>query len=191
MMGNDDSIYTIGWLKGDYTARFEALYRMMYKRLYAFACNFLRDEDVADDIVQDVFTGLWTKGRAMRDDIVLEPYLQTAIKNLCIDYHRRLQIEDRYQQHALATEAVSYTHEEEEEDERIVKLRKLMKDLPEMQRRVVELSTEDGLSYREIAERLNIAEGTVHTHIKRAYKFLKQNLMSACLLLCMLSDIFK
>ena len=190
-MDNDEGNYTIGWLKGDYAARFEALYKTMYKRLFLFACNFLRDEDTAEDVVQDMFMGLWTKGQTMRDDILLEPYLQTSIKNLCIDYHRRLQIEDRYQQHVLATEAVCCDQQEEEDSEQVVKLRKLMGMLPEMQRRVIELSTVEGLSYKEIAGRLNIAEGTVHTHIKRAYKFLKQNLASVCALFCALLENFR
>lgn len=177
--------YTAGWLKSHYTAHFEVLYKETYKRLYLFASNFLRDEETAGDLVQDVFTGLWEKGKNMRDDIALVPYLQTAIRNLCVDYHRKLQIEDRYQQHAQATEAVSYTLEEEE-DGRLARLRELMKELPEMQRQVIELSTEEDLSYKEIAARLKIAEGTVHTHIKRAYKFLKQHLSSVCVLICSL-----
>ena len=89
--------YTAGWLKSHYTAHFEVLYKETYKRLYLFASNFLRDEETAGDLVQDVFTGLWEKGKNMRDDIALVPYLQTAIRNLCVDYHRKLQIEDRYQ----------------------------------------------------------------------------------------------
>ena len=80
---------------------------------------------------------------------------------------------------------MSYTLEEEE-DGRLARLRELMKELPEMQRQVIELSTEEDLSYKEIAARLKIAEGTVHTHIKRAYKFLKQHLSSVCVLICSL-----
>ena len=103
----DNERYTIGWLKEDYRKRFEWLYKTMYRQMAVFARNFLRDDDLAEDMVQEVFANLWTKGKEMRDDIVLEPYLQTAIKNLCIDYLRKLNIADKYQQHVLSTEAIS------------------------------------------------------------------------------------
>ena len=182
----DNERYTIGWLKEDYRKRFEWLYKTMYRQMAVFARNFLRDDDLAEDMVQEVFANLWTKGKEMRDDIVLEPYLQTAIKNLCIDYLRKLNIADKYQQHVLSTEAISYTPEEEEEPERVVKLREAMKELPEMQRQVLELSAVEGLKYKEIAERLNIAEGTVHTHVKRAYKVIKTKLAGIGVLLFMI-----
>ena len=65
----------------------------------------------------------------------------------------------------------------EEESERELKIRKLLGELPDMQRQVLELSVMEGLKYKEVAERLNIAEGTVHTHIKRAYKYIKSHLI--------------
>ena len=40
--------YTAGWLKSHYTAHFEVLYKETYKRLYLFASNFLRDEDLSE-----------------------------------------------------------------------------------------------------------------------------------------------
>ena len=54
-----------------------------------------------------------------------------------------------------------------------MKVQKLLSELPDMQRQVLELTAMEGLKYKEVAERLNIAEGTVHTHIKRAYKYIK------------------
>ena len=64
-----------------------------------------------------------------------------------------------------------------EETERAVKVRELLDELPDMQRQVLKLSIWEGLKYKEVAERLNIAEGTVHTHIKRAYKYIKSHLV--------------
>ena len=51
-MGGDENC-TIRWLKENYSEHFERLYKMMYKRLYLFARNFLMDEELADDIVQE------------------------------------------------------------------------------------------------------------------------------------------
>ena len=138
-MGGDENC-TIRWLKENYSEHFERLYKMMYKRLYLFARNFLMDEELADDIVQEVFVGLWTKGKMMKLDIPLERYLFTSVR-----------------------------------------MKRVFAELPDMQRQVLVLSVVEGLKYREVAERLKISEGTVHTHIKRAYKYIKEHLLSLLL----------
>ena len=160
----DNELYTVKWLNESYSAHFERLYKQIYRRLFIFARNFLMDETLADDIVQEVFLGLWNKGKDMRSDIPLERYLFISTRNLCVDYHRKLNIVDKYQKHLI-------------ESERELKIRKLLGELPDMQRQVLELSVMEGLKYKEVAERLNIAEGTVHTHIKRAYKYIKSHLI--------------
>ena len=182
-----EKLYTIKWLKEDYSTHFECLYSIMYKRLYLFARNFLMDETLADDIVQDVFVNLWKKGKTMLGDISLERYLFTSVKNLCVDYHRKLNIVDRYLKHLAESEVISYYPYIAEESEKEIKMRKVLAKLPDMQRQVLELSVLDGLKYKEIAERLNIAEGTVHTHMKRAYKFIKINLVFGLLFLYLIS----
>ena len=62
-------MYTVEWLNEDYSEHFEGLYKFMYKRLYLFARNFLMDEALADDVVQEVFMGLWNKGKSMPENI--------------------------------------------------------------------------------------------------------------------------
>lgn len=181
-----DELYTVKWLNEDYSVHFETLYKLMYKRLYLFARNFLMDEALADDVVQEVFLGLWNKGKNMQGSIPLERYLFTSVRNLCVDHHRKLNIIDKYQKHLIESEAMVYFPYTEEESEREAKVKKLLSELPDMQRQVVELSVVEGLKYKEVAERLNIAEGTVHTHIKRAYKYIKTHLVFLLLFLCMI-----
>lgn len=178
----DEVQYTIGWLNENYTVHFERLYKLMYKRLYIFARNYLMAEECADDVVQEVFATLWVKGKTMKPDIPLDRYLSVAVRNLCVDYHRKLNIVDRYQKHLQATEAYS-VFPYEEESERESRMRKVIDELPDMQRQVLLLSVEENLKYREVAERLQISEGTVHTHIKRAYKYIKEHLFLLLLLL--------
>ena len=173
----DNELYTVKWLNESYSAHFEKLYKQIYRRLFLFARNFLMDEALADDIVQEVFLGLWNKGKDMRGDIPLERYLFISTRNLCVDYHRKLNIVDKYQKHLIESEAMVYFPYGEEGSERELKVRKLLGELPDMQRQVLELSVMEGLKYKEVAERLNIAEGTVHTHIKRAYKYIKSHLI--------------
>ena len=97
ILSMSDELYTVEWLNEDYSEHFEGLYKFMYKRLYLFARNFLMDEALADDVVQEVFMGLWNKGKSMPENIPLERYLFTSVRNLCVDHHRKLNIIDKYQ----------------------------------------------------------------------------------------------
>jgi RNA polymerase sigma-70 factor len=182
-MLTDGEKYTVNWLNENYSVHFEALYKFMYRRLNIFARNFLMDGDLADDVIQEVFMGLWNKGKKMSGDIPLERYLFTSVKNLCVDYHRKLNVVDKYQKHLQETEAMAFLPYDEEASERELKMKKILSELPDMQRQVVMLSVVEGLKYKEIADRLDIAEGTVHTHIKRAYKYIKTHLILLFLLL--------
>ena len=124
----EHELYTVKWLNENYSAHFEELYKSIYKRLYFFARNFLMDEALADDIVQEVFLGLWNKGKEMREDIPLERYLFISTRNLCVDYHRRLNILDKYQKHLMEAEAMVYFPYGGEETERAVKVRELLEN---------------------------------------------------------------
>ena len=76
------------------------------------------------------------------------------------------------------TEALIFsgTIEYEDNEDLLEKVKACLDKLPEQQRRVLELKVFRDMSYREIAETLNISELTVHTHIKRAYKFIRSSL---------------
>lgn len=179
-MGAETS-YTIQWLNSDYSRNFEILYKLLFRRLFLFARTFLMDDETAEDIVQDVFMSLWKKSKDLRKDTLLQPYLYASVRNLCIDYHRKLNIQDKYQKHLQTVEAL--TGWENESSEKEEKIKKLFAKLPEKQRQVLELSIAKGLKYKEIAQQLGIEEETVHTHIKRAYQFFRKHLPGMALLL--------
>ena len=56
------------------------------------------------------------------------------------------------------------------------KVQACLQQLPDQQRKVLELKIFQGMSYKEIAEELQVSEVTVHTHVKRAYKFIRESL---------------
>lgn len=163
------------WLLADVEKHFEILYKSLYRRLYLFANHYLMDEQLAEDTVQEVFAQLWHKtSHWKKEDIRLEPYLFRMLKNSCIDYHRRVSIIDRYHKHLSEVQAwIDYPFESDE-SEQALRVKEIVSALSEMQQKIIRLSVVDGLKYKEIADRLGIAEGTVHTHIKRAYRTIKK-----------------
>ena len=129
----------------------------------------------AEDIVQDVFMKLWTATSSLPDNTNINSYLYSSVKNACLNYYKHLQVEDSNK--TKLTEALIYSGTLEYEDNHALfnNVQKYLQQLPEQQRRVLELKIFQGMSYKEIARELAISELSVHTHVKRAYKFIRES----------------
>ncbi len=174
MVALESRYYTAAWLQENYPGNFEILYKACYRRMYVSARHMLSCDSLVEDVVQEVFTMLWDRGRKLDGRILLEPYLLGTLRNHCINYFRSLSIQARYKLHLSVMESLVMSPEAPGEPDLQSKVRSLLAELPEMQRKVIELSMIEGMRYKDIAALLKIAEGTVHTHIKRAYRHIKK-----------------
>ena len=155
---------------------FEKLFRFYYRPLCVFASRILQDEDEAEELVQDFFVKFWEKRTQIQIETSLKSYLFRSTKNLCLN---RLKHEQIKIQHAKKVVADS---EEKDFDGQFIEV-DLQKDiensiaeLPEKRREIFRLSREEGLKYREIAERLNISVKTVEAQMGLAIKTLRERL---------------
>lgn len=167
------------WVKGlkdNSSVIFEQVFREMSPKLYRFALTYTMNEDMAEDIVQDTFMHLWAVAASLPDDTNINSYLYSSVKNSCLNYYKHLQVEDSNR--TKLTEALVYLGSLEYEDDGglFEKVQACLQQLPEQQRKVLELKIFQGMSYKEIAEELQVSEVTVHTHVKRAYKFIRESL---------------
>lgn len=167
------------WVKGlkdNSNVIFEQVFREMSPKLYRFALTYTMNEDMAEDIVQDTFMHLWAAAASLPDDTNVSSYLYSSVKNSCLNYYKHLQVEDSNR--TKLTEALVYLGSLEYEDDGglFEKVQACLQQLPEQQRKVLELKIFKGMSYKEIAEELQVSEVTVHTHVKRAYKFIRESL---------------
>ena len=161
---------------------FDMLFRSYYSALVFYATDILRDRQLAEEAVQDVFIKLWKTGSNLSINTSLDSYLTSMVHNRCIDYiranERRIKtvsIEDRDVQiklHELGMEA-SFD-EELFSDSMEITLQRALEQLPPQCRQIFVLNRFDELSTKEIAEKLNISVSTVKTQISRALKKLKE-----------------
>ena len=132
--------------------------------LYRFVLKNLRDEAMADDIIQDTFEKLWMKLEEV-SALKVKSYLFTAAYHTMIDYIRK---ERRYVDPA----GYELSHSEHYSDLNEL-LERAIQNLPEDQKAVVMLRDYEGYSYREITEITGLTESQVKVYIYRARVYLK------------------
>ncbi|SOD15338.1 RNA polymerase sigma-70 factor, ECF subfamily [Pedobacter xixiisoli] len=160
--------------KGDRVA-FAELFQRYHQSLYLHAKKMLRDSDEAKDVVQEVFAAIWSKRETLALSGEVAPYLYGATRNRILNIMAHQQVVSKYADSitAFMELGVSYTEDQFREKELAQIIEREIASLPDKMREVFELSRKEELSYKEIAERLNISEHTVKKQAQRALKILR------------------
>ena len=162
--------------KGDKKA-FEALFHRYYGILCHYAALLVKNEAEAEEIVQELFVRIWEKREKIQIDTSLKNYLFRAVKNQSLNYIQHNQIKNQYAQKVIhETEAVKTDDNNYAEIGLLHKIEESINSLPEKRQEIFRLSRQQGLKYREIAEKLNISVKTVETQMGLAIKTLREKL---------------
>ncbi len=157
---------------------FEKLFTDNYSRLYFYALTYINDSETCKDIVSDVFESVWDNYDRLGVRGDLTAYLYSCISNKCIDYIRRQEIEEKYIDfHLKAAELHAYYPNNNEVDERMVKVAKVIERMPSRTRYVLEECYFNKKKYREVAEVLEITTDGVKKHIMKALKMLRDEFL--------------
>ena len=165
---------------GDLSA-FEEIYHIYFKRVFGFTNRFTVDVQDAEEITQDVFMKLWQKRSAIDIDKNLSNLLFTMAKNLVIDkirQHASMEkgLKNIGENHQRYISNSSNTEHLINYNELSGIISKLVDQLPDGRRTIYKLNREKGFKYHEIAEFLNISQGTVEKQMSLALKTLSKNL---------------
>ena len=155
---------------------FDQLFRQNRRQLFIVAFSYVRDEDVAQDIVNDSFMSLWER-RGSIEPINLKAYLFRVVRNNCLHYRRDQQIgrtvcEKIRQKEAGLMEYYTRTIESCDPNELftneiIAICKEQVLQMPDITKQVFTLKTE-GRSYKEIADILNISTKKVDKELQNA-----------------------
>ena len=151
----------------------ERLYISSHQRLLNMARLMLKDDDDAQDAVSDVFARLADGSLNLPTDHP-ERYLMATVRHLCLDHIRKMTLRERIERRTSLTESEPASLESELERATEM-IDYAEKNLSRQTWRVFQLRFDDGLLYREIAERLGISEVTVYKHLAEALQKLKEN----------------
>lgn len=173
-ISKEERLLILRLIDGDEDA-FCELYAAYKNRLIYFAMRFLKSREYAEDIFQDAFAVIWQGRRFINPDASFSSYLYTIMRNRILNQLRDLENQDKLKEQILS-QAVDYTNETKDEilaNDLKTFISRALQQLTPRQREIFEMSREQQMSHREIAETLGISVNTVQESISTSLRALR------------------
>jgi len=157
---------------------FEHLFKTYYTELCRFALKYVRNEIASEEIVQEVFINIWERRSELNINSSIKAYLYTAIRNRSFNY---IKLQLPKEQKKTDVEVLStFEANDNEEELRMEDLKAYVSEaietLPKKCKAIFVMSRNAGMTYKEIAEELEISVKTVENQIGLALKKLREQL---------------
>jgi len=159
-------------LRGDQTA-WDTIVKTYRRKVFNVAYKFVGKHDEAEDLTQDIFVKVFRSLKSFDRRANFQTWLISISRNLCIDHYRHVRKErETIDRNVDAGELAPVARQPHpilrvEQRDRVELLREALAALPEPLRKAVVMRDLQEMSYAEIAERLDLPEGTVKSRINR------------------------
>ncbi len=172
---------------------FAVIFDHYSKMIYPFALKLTRSQDLAEEILQEVFLKIWVHRSNLPEIENFGAYLNRITRNHCYNVIRRLAHEALVSSELanVMTEEVYSTEDDIIGRDLQQSLNNAINQLTPQQRLVYTMCHQDGLKYEEVADRLNLSRSTVHTHMKLALRLIRKYLIQINILLFLIYSIIK
>lgn len=168
---------------------FTAVYMKFHKMMYGFSYSYLCDREWAEDCVQWLFLRLWENRAQLNENLNLQSYLFTSLKNHLLNELRdSRRLTERLTNYSKGVDVAEESGVEQflqDEDMRCL-LAEAISRLSPQKRRICELKIKEELSNTEIAERLDISVNTVKFQYNQIIKDLRRTLEPDVLLILLI-----
>lgn len=168
----------------DMDARFEQFYAANLPRVKNFARLLTKSEEDAEDIAQNIFLKLWTRPDLWQGQESMTGYLYTVTRNEIFNLFKHQKVEQEYESHIIRSQLIGELCDEDTSllenlyyKEIVLLVELALNQLPPRRKQVFEMSRIEGLSHKEIAEKLQIPVRTVEDHIYKTLTELRKVLM--------------
>ncbi len=180
-------------IQKDDKVAFYNLYERYSKRLYGFVLKFIKQEEDAEEIVQEVFIKIWEARNKIDVYSSFESFLFTIAYNATMSLFRKKISEKKYLDHLKSLQQFEKAPDLTDEidfNELNEKVQSLLNELTPRQKEIFQLSREEGLTHDEIAKELNISVNTVKKHMVNTLSFLKSNINSGQIINLLFINLF-
>ena len=173
-----DKLDILARIKGGDIKSFESFFRELYPQLCGFANKYLKDMDLAEEFVQDVFYMLWEKRAGLNIEVSLKSYVYRTVQNKCLMHIRHMNVVSKHSmtmemQSPQYNDTVSETIDEMELSHIV---ENTLSGLPERCRNVFRMNRFEGLKYKEIANKLSLSIKTIEADMGKALKAFRESL---------------
>ena len=156
---------------------FTSLFHLYGKKLYNFSYKYTQSHAESEEIVQEVFLKIWNKKETINPKLSFNAFLITVAKNHIFNRIKKEASRRQYRNQIQPSELVTNETESKVIFSDLEQLAKnKIEDLPPKRKQIFLLRRDSGLTVKEIAERLGIAESTVENQMNKAIKTLKSGL---------------
>lgn len=166
---------------------FTRIFTEYYMRFVRFACSYVKNNSVAEDLVMDSTMTFWKKKESLLEDTNIPAYILSVLKNKCIDHLRHFSVMNRVSEQYSSTQLwelntrimalESFDPNEVFKEEIIAIVNKTLESLPKNTRDIFMKNRFDNLSYKEIANMYDISVKGVEYHISKALDALRSHLV--------------
>ena len=188
----DDRELLIRISQGDESA-FVVFFDLYKTRFFAVAYKMTRSREVAEELVQEIFLGIWQKKELLPEIENPSSYFFTTLYRKVFTYYRKLARERKL----IEAASLDVSEFENTTDltilsrDQVRMINEAIAQLPPQQQLVFRLTKQDGLSRQEVADQLKISPNTVKNHLANAIKFLETYLKNPSLIFFLFQFILK
>jgi len=173
-----DKVKLLALKQGDERV-FESVFKEFYAPLCVHARRYLIDNELAEEVVQDMFFKMWERRDSLAINTSLAAYLFKSVTNHALNFIKYQHHAQRYQEfvgfriddHVTVSPHDALVHSDLERQ-----MLSLVKSMPERRRMIFEMSRLEGLRYSDIAKNLGISIKTVEVQMSKALEFMREKL---------------
>ncbi|MCK0131561.1 RNA polymerase sigma-70 factor [Flavobacteriaceae bacterium F08102] len=146
-----------------------------HKKLCVYAKSLCRDVYLAEDIVQNVFLSVWEKRQKLKEVYTIQSYLHQCVYNEFINQHRKKTSLITIEKEHFKTLNTVLNEEDTSELPKLIELvKREIQDLPPKCKQIFIMGKQEGLTYSEIADHLNISFRTVENQMSKAFTIIRK-----------------
>jgi RNA polymerase sigma-70 factor (ECF subfamily) len=158
---------------------FQQLFSAEYSKLCRYALSYMQDAQSEEDVVQETFIRIWETKQDLISSPDIRYYLVTAVRNNCISALRKLKSSSiHYPENAPEPEPEPFftaTQHREDATEKTSRIAAAWNLLPPKCKEVFLLVKMHSMSYKQVAESLDISIKTVENQMGKALRVLREN----------------
>jgi len=153
---------------------FRALFDRYHQDIYRYALSLLKVNELAEEVVQDVFLKIWQNREQLDPAFSFKSYLFTIAKHRCLNMLRKAAHDKKLREQVFYKKQHTNTTEDYISDTEYEKIKaQAISQLPPKRKLIFEMSRNDGKSYEDISTELGISVSTVKTQMSKALETIR------------------